>query len=133
MPLWRLYYHIVWKTKNREKLITSEQEIQLYNYIIHKSAQYGSIVHSVNGMSDHIHVVTSIPPTLAVSEYVRKIKGSSSNFLNKISSAQFLWQNGYGVFTVGVKNLEIAINYVKKQKEHHRDNTIINVLESTDK
>ena len=133
MPLWKLYYHIVWATKNRENFIKSEQESQLYNYIIHKSANYGCIIHSVNGMSDHIHIVTSIPPTLAVSEYVRKIKGSSSNFLNKISSDKFVWQNGYGVFSVGVKNLEIAINYVKNQKEHHRNHTIIDALEITNK
>jgi putative transposase len=131
MALWRIYYHIVWATKERQNLILPEQETQLYNYIIGKSDEYGCIVHAVNGMSDHIHLIISIPPTILVSEYVRKIKGSSSNFLNKIGNDRFLWQHGYGVFTVGVKNLEIAINYVNNQKEHHRQNTTIVALETT--
>ena len=130
MPLWRLHYHIVWATKNRESLIRSSLETQLYNYMIHKSSEYGCVAHAVNGMSDHIHVVVSIMPTLAVSEYIRKIKGSSSNFLNKINSEKFAWQNGYGVFSISENNLPIAINYVNKQKQHHHHNTIVKILET---
>lgn len=129
MALWRLYYHIVWATKNRQPLILPEYEKQLYYYIIAKSDEYGCIVHQVNGMANHIHLIVSIPPTITISEYVRKIKGSSSHYLNNISTNQFAWQRGYGVFSVGVKNLEIAINYVKKQKEHHAKGTIIQALE----
>ena len=129
MALWRLYYHIVWGTKERENLILPEQEKQLYNYIIGKSDEFGCIIHAVNGIADHIHLIVSIPPNMAISEYVRKIKGSSSNYLNKIGSNRFAWQNGYGIFSVGVKNLEIAIRYVRNQKEHHRQNTIIKGLE----
>ncbi len=130
MGLWRLYYHIVWVTKEREAFISAEIEKQLYNYIIGKSEQFGCIIHAVNGMPDHIHLITSIPPTMAVAEYIRKIKGSSSNYLNKIVTDRFQWQNGYGVFSVGTKNLEVAVNYVKKQKEHHQNKTIIEALES---
>jgi putative transposase len=130
MSLWRLYYHIVWATKERHPFISSEVEKPLYNYIIGKSEQFSCIVHAVNGMPDHIHLVASIPPTIAVAEYIRKIKGSSSNYLNKIMGNRFQWQNGYGVFTVGVKNLEIATNYVKKQKEHHQNKTTIKILET---
>jgi putative transposase len=131
MNLWRLYYHIVWTTKEREHFIIPDIENQLYNYIIHKTQEFNCTIKAVNGMADHIHLIVSIPPTLAVSEYIRKIKGSSSNYLNKILTNRFLWQNGYGVFTVGVKNLDIAINYVKNQKEHHLKGTIIKGLETT--
>lgn len=129
MALWRLYYHVIWATKNRQPLILPESEKQLYHYIISKSDEYTCIIHEVNGMADHLHLIVSVPPTITVSEYVRKIKGSSSNYLNKISTNQFAWQRGYGVFSVGVKNLEIAINYVKRQKEHHAKGTIIQALE----
>lgn len=130
MGLWRLYYHIVWATKEREPFIVPEIEQKLSHYIISKSDQFGCIIHQVNGMPDHIHLIVSIPPTLAIAEYIRKIKGSSSNYLNKILTHRFQWQNGYGVFSVGIKNLEVAINYVKKQKEHHKNKTIIQALES---
>lgn len=126
----QLYYHIVWATKEREPFIIPEIEVKLYNYIINKTKEFNCEIKAVNGMSDHIHLIASIPPIIPVSEYIRKIKGSSSNYLNKISTNRFQWQNGYGVFTVGVSNLEIAINYVKNQKEHHQKATIIKALES---
>lgn len=126
----QLYYHIVWATKEREPFIIPEIEAKLYNYIKYKTQEFNCEIKAVNGMADHIHLIASIPPTIAVSEYIRKIKGSSSNYLNKNLTNRFQWQNGYGVFTVGVRNLEIAINYVKNQKEHHQKGTIIKALES---
>ncbi len=89
MPLWRLHHHIVWATKNREQLIESSQETNLYNYIKHRSSEFRCLVHAVNGKWDHIHVVVSIPPTIAICEYIRKIKAGSSTFLNKVTTEKF--------------------------------------------
>ena len=83
MALWRLYYHIVWATKERQSLILPDQERDLYNYIIGKSNNFNCIVHGVNGMSDHLHVIVSIPPKIPISEYVQKIKGSTSHYLRE--------------------------------------------------
>ncbi len=129
MALWRLYYHLIWATKERQPLILPPVETNLYNYLIGKSDNLGCIIHAINGMPDHIHVIVSIPPKISITEYVRQIKGSSSHYLNEKYQQKFAWQGGYGVFSVGVKNLEIAINYVKKQKQHHQNKTIIPALE----
>ena len=129
--LWRLHYHIVWATKNREALIQSSQEANLFDYVQHRSSEFRCIVHAVNGMCDHIHVVVSIPPTIAVSEYIRKIKAGSSTFLNKISTEKFAWQRGYGVFSISQNNLSSAIDYVNRQKEHHRNNSTVKIFERT--
>jgi putative transposase len=120
---------IVWTTKERQPLILPQQETDLYNYIIGKSNFWQCIIHEINGMSDHIHLIVSIPPKMAITEYVQKIKGSSSHYLGEINHNSFQWQKGYGVFSVGVKNLDIAVNYVKNQKQHHQNNTIISALE----
>jgi putative transposase len=132
MALWRLYYHLVWATKNREALISLDQESNLYNYIIGKSDTLGCITHAIGGTANHIHLVTSIPPSLSISDFVKTIKGSSSHHLNQSISfplEKFQWQEGYGVFSLGGKQLEHAINYVKHQKEHHAQGTIISALE----
>ncbi len=133
MSLWRLYYHIVWATKFRQALILPEQERQLYDYIIGKSDSLGCIVHAINGITDHIHLIVSIPPRLALYDYVRQIKGSSSHYMNQQLSLsnRFAWQKGYGVFSISIKNLDIAINYVNRQKEHHENGTMIAALEQT--
>ncbi len=133
MSLWRLYYHIVWATKSRQALILPEQECNLYDYIIGKSDSLGCIVHAINGITDHVHLIVSIPPRLAIYDYVRQIKGGSSPYMNQQLSLsnKFAWQKGYGIFSISFKNLAIAINYVNRQKEHHQHGTIIAVLEQT--
>lgn len=122
MTLWRLYYHLVWTTKNRQPLITSNKEQQLYNYILRKAQALNCQIHAIDGIEDHIHIVVTIPPSLAVSEFVKKIKGSSSHHLNhssNTSSDKFVWQEGYGVFSLGYKQLKDVVIYVQNQKNHH--------------
>ena len=132
MALWRLYYHLVWATKEREPLINSDREVELYPYIIAKADALGCIVHAIGGVEDHIHLVVSIPPTLAIADFVKRIKGSSAHFLNQALSAsldKFGWQEGYGVFSLGGKQLEQAVDYVKNQKVHHSNGSAIASLE----
>ena len=132
MSLWRIYYHIVWATKQRQLLIGSDKEPELYNYIIGKSNFLNCIVHAIGGMEDHIHIVVSIPPTMAISEFVKKIKGSSSYYFNHTNTAtsdKFAWQEGYGVFSLGSKQLESAVIYVTNQKLHHSQGTTNSHLE----
>jgi Transposase and inactivated derivatives len=132
MALWRLYYHLVWATKEREPLINSDREVKLYPYIIAKADDLGCIVHAIGGVEDHIHLVVSIPPTLAIADFVKRTKGSSAHFLNQALSAslnKFGWQEGYGVFSLGGKQLEQAVDYVKNQKAHHSNGTAIASLE----
>ena len=134
MSLWRLYYHLVWATKKRQPLITSTLEPQLYRYIIGKSDALGCIVHAVGGIEDHIHLVVSIPPSLSIANFVKQIKGSSAHYLNHYcaSPSSFKWQRGYGVFSLGEKQLDRAVAYVKRQKFHHAQRTAIASLENSD-
>ncbi|VEP13148.1 transposase [Hyella patelloides LEGE 07179] len=133
MSYWRLYYHLVWATKQRLPLIKPELEAKLHGYIIGKADYLGCITHDINGTENHIHIVASIPPSLSISQYVKKIKGSSSHHWNNTlasNSDKFYWQQGYGVFSMGSKQLETAVNYVKNQKIHHSQGTTIPALEN---
>lgn len=134
MAYWRLYYHLVWATKERLPLITAEREARLYPYIVAKADSLGCIIHAIGGIEDHIHVVVSIPPKLAIADFVKNIKGSSAHYLNQHLPAaeKFAWQEGYGVFSLGSKQLQRAVAYVNNQKIHHLQGTAIASLE-TDK
>jgi putative transposase len=132
MSLWQIYYHLVWTTKNRQPLITPTRETQLYHYIIGKADALNCKIHAIDGIEDHIHLVVTIPPTLAVAEFVKKIKGSSSHHLNhspNTSSQKFAWQEGYGVFSLGYKQLQDVVIYVQNQKSHHSQQTTHPYLE----
>ena len=132
MAFWRTYYHLIWATAARQPLITTDKESELYGYIIGKADGIGCIVHAIGGIEDHIHIIASIPPKLSVADFVKQIKGSSAYHMNHISSASelaFGWQRGYGVFTLGGKQLEQAKAYVMNQKVHHAEVTVIRLLE----
>ncbi|EKQ70620.1 transposase [Leptolyngbyaceae cyanobacterium JSC-12] len=134
MALWRLYYHFVWATKARESLISEAREPALHHYIIGKADALKCIVHAINGTANHIHLVASVPPTLSISDFVKNIKGSSAHYVNHNLSATpeyFGWQAGYGVFSLGRKQLDQAIEYVQNQKIHHAQGTTIISLEQT--
>jgi putative transposase len=131
MSFWRLYYHLVWATKERLPLIQPDKEAELYGYIIGKADYLGCIIHAIDGTENHTHLVTSIPPNLSIAEFVKKIKGSSSHYWNhNLSADRLYWQEGYGVFSLGSKQLETAVNYVKNQKIHHSQGTAIESLET---
>ncbi len=132
MSFWRTYYHLIWATESRLPLITSDRESELYGYIIGKADAVGCIVHAIGGVEDHIHLIASIPPKMSVAEFIKTIKGSSAYHMNHTPSASglaFSWQHGYGVLTLGSKQLDDAKEYVNNQKSHHLGGTAIPALE----
>jgi putative transposase len=132
MALWRLYYHLIWSTKDRQPLITTHIEQELYDYMIGKADSLRCITHAIGGIENHLHFVVSIPPKLSIADFVQAMKGSSSHHVNYEMTdfqTKFTWQRGYGVFSFGEKKLDTAINYVTNQKQHHRDGSLIPLLE----
>ena len=126
MSFWRLYYHLTWSTKNREPMISPAIEPRLFAYIVRKAAELGGYVYAINGWVDHIHLVVAVPPKVALADFVKNIKGSSSHDLNQEAGLdyEFTGQRGYGVLSIGEKQRPIAIQYVRDQKQHHEDKTV---------
>jgi putative transposase len=131
MPYWRLFYHAVWSTKNRLPLIDSAWESGLYGYIWGKATALECIPHAINGMPDHIHVVISIPPKVPIATVIGQLKGASSHRLNEtfVSYNSFAWQAEYGIFSVSEQALSRIVEYVKNQKQHHSENSLLDTLE----
>ena len=125
MAFWRLCYHIVWATKNREPFIQPEIEVRLYGYLVSKAAELDVYVHAINGWYDHVHLIVSIPPQRAVATVVKRLKGASAHYLNHDVrlDCHFAWQRGYGALSLGERQRPIAEAYVARQKEHHEGQT----------
>ena len=73
-------------------------------------------------MSDHVHMLISIPPKLAVSSVVGYLKGKSAihvaqHFLKRERNyaGQNLWARGYFVDSVG-RNTEVIRRYIQEQE-----------------
>jgi putative transposase len=134
MTYWRLHYHIIWSTLDRQPLLTPKVEKIFYGVIYGKAAELDLKIHSAGNVEDHAHIVLSIPPKIAVAECVRNFKGASAYAINHMerNDGQFKWQAGYGVLTVGERSLETVMEYAAKQKEHHKAGTIIGIYERMD-
>ena len=134
MPFWRVYYHLVWTTKNREPFIQPAVEPYLYALLVSKAAELGVYVYAINGWVDHVHLIVAIPPKHAVADVVKRLKGASAHIMNQSGKLDqpFNWQRGYGVLTLGEKQRATAETYVHNQKEHHRQRTTNSWLERVD-
>lgn len=134
MPYWQTFYHIVWATKRREALVTPDVEAMVYGFIRSKAIGLGGTVFALNGMPDHIHLVASIPPSIAVSTFIGQVKGVTSAKFNKsgVRELPLFWQEEYGVFTFDHKRLPNVTAYVENQKKHHAAQNVIPVLERLD-
>jgi putative transposase len=131
MPYWRLFYHIIWGTKNRLDLIDPVSEKDLHGYLWGKATALECIPHAIGGISNHVHVAISIPPKLAVATLIGHLKGSSSHHVNeKYAHGSFLWQAEYGVLSFSEKSLSTVIHYVNHQKTHHANNSLDTAMES---
>ena len=74
----------------------------------------------INGVEDHIHIVTHIHPTIALAPLIKDIKIASNSFLKANGVLDFPgWQNGYGAFTYSYNAMPNLIRYVQNQEEHH--------------
>jgi hypothetical protein len=68
--------------------------------------------------------------TILVSDWIGKLKGSSSYYINhEVQPKALEWQRGYGIVTFGTKDLQWVVDYVNNQKEHHKNGTTRDRLE----
>ena len=81
MSYTQLYYHIVFGSKSSEPVIKKKYKNDLYNYIWGIIKNQGGTLLRIGGAENHVHIFTSIPSTVAVSNFVQSIKGVSSKWL----------------------------------------------------
>src|SRR5436190_21192923 len=129
-----LFYHFAWATKDRALMITPELEPHLYRYLRHRCEEMRVMVHAADGMPDHVHVACTLPVTLSIAEFIGKLKGASSHFINHgehewAQEGRFDWQPGYGALTFAKRDLAAIVRYIQRQKEHHREGTLSEKME----
>ena len=134
MTYWRLHYHLIFATFERQPTLTGEREKVFYGVLYGKAKELGLKIHAAGNVDDHAHVVLSIPPKLSVADCVKHIKGASAFAINHIpnSDGQFKWQEGYGALSIGERSLKMAMAYAANQKQHHKEQKLLPVYERMD-
>jgi REP element-mobilizing transposase RayT len=103
----------------------------VFLFLTKKIHGLGGHLFAINGVSDHIHLVLSIPVTIALSKFIGQIKAVASTKINKtcFEIGEFKWQRGYAIFSINEKELIYYVRYVENQKTHHAEGTLISDLE----
>ena len=119
MSYTNLLYHIVYATKERAPLMTSALRPRLHEYLGGTVRGLGGIPIEINGTSDHVHLLVRLRPTIAVSEFLSKLKSSSSGWAKRQTLGRFAWQARYGAFTVSESQVGHVRRYIRNQEKHH--------------
>lgn len=121
----QLTIHIVFAVKNRENLIKAKHKDELYKYITGVITNKNQKLLAINGVSDHIHILIGLSPSVALSDIVRDIKNNSSKFINEKGwvIGKFQWQEGYGAFSYSRSQRPEIINYINNQEKHHKNSS----------
>jgi len=124
-------HHIVFATKNRERVIDRSIEERLWPYLGGIAREFKGKALGVGGYADHIHILLSLPGTVSISKAAQLLKGNSSKWMNETfgSRGQFAWQEGFGSFSIGISGVEDTLAYIQNQEEHHRVRTFREELE----
>ena len=123
MAYTNLLYHIVFRPKNSAQVIVVDKEEMLYRYIWGFVENKKGVLYRIGGMPDHVHMLVQLPATIAVADFVRDLKTSTSVFLkdNKDSFPKFEgWAKSYCALSYSSREKDVVVNYIKTQKEHHK-------------
>ncbi len=122
MPYIRIWVHIIWSTKNRERIITKEIKHKLLNHIRENAKAKNIFLDFINCEPEHVHATISLGSDQTISKITQLIKGESSNWVNKnkFLSYHFEWQDEYIAVSVSESQINKVREYIKNQEEHHR-------------
>ena len=122
MPYTQIIYQIVFGTKYRSKVLTKDNRSKLFAYMVGIVENKKCHPYQINGIEDHVHIATSLHPTVRLSDLVKDIKMASSIFIkeNDLFPLFNRWQVGYSAFTYNYRQKNMIVNYIKKQEKHHK-------------
>lgn len=81
----KLLVHLVFVVKYRRKALTNEILLDAESICSESAEKTGFEIVEFGGEADHIHLLVQIPPTLAVCQIVKVLKGNTSRLLRTAS------------------------------------------------
>ena len=127
MSYTQLIYHIVIRTKYSKPTIPNEHSDELYRYIWGFIKNKNSYLYRINGMPEHIHILVGLHSTWSLADFVKVLKTSTNAWLKANGNFPEFesWSERYGAFTCFFQGKESVIEYIKNQREHHKDENFV--------
>ena len=121
----RILIHLVFSTKNRERVLTPGVRTELHSYLAGTLNNLECPSLQVGGTEDHVHLFFGLSRTRTIADVVEMVKTSSSKWI-KTKAAEFTdfhWQSGYGAFSVSQSDADTVVAYIRNQTQHHQKMT----------
>jgi putative transposase len=115
-----VYVHAVFSTLGRRPFLADPDfRGRMHGYLVGTSKGLKCPTIQVGGVVDHVHILAILGRETCQAEWVREVKRASSKWA-KGAVSDFAWQAGYGMFSVGGREVESVKAYIQNQEEHHR-------------
>ena len=114
--------HLIFHVKTTGVNMHKDDLPQIFQYLGGIIKGLNGIPLEIGGVEDHVHILTSLPKSMSLVDFVRDIKASSSKWIKQLDVHYklFAWQDGYGAFSVSPSLMDKTIEYIRKQEEHHK-------------
>ncbi len=115
------YYHIIFTTYRREAVITNNHRADLYRVIASQISEAKCKSHIINGVHDHLHILLSLSPSVALADLMRDIKSKSSVWMKRSGFFPMFegWGKEYGAFSLSASHWQAVYDYIASQQSHH--------------
>ena len=116
-----LLVHVIFSTKQRARQIDADIASKLHGYLWGIAKNCGCEPLAVNGTDDHVHLLVGVKPDASLSDFVRRLKSSSSKWIHQEhAKPRFAWQLGYAGLSVSKSNASAVCRYIADQERHHK-------------
>lgn len=117
--------HLIFSTKSRAHSLDEEMQPEMFRYIAGICSNNDCLPVEIGGYTNHGHALFLLSKKLPLITIVEAIKSHSSGLIKKKGERyqNFYWQGGYGAFSINPAEVNVVVDYIRNQNEHHRKKT----------
>jgi len=118
-----LYAHVTWHTWRRIQQVRAADVHRLCDAVLAAARRTRVRVHAQAVLTDHVHVLISYPPAVALANFVREAKSESARRINtaRVDAQRVRWCRGYYAGSLSRRDVGAARSYLATQFHRHPD------------
>ena len=120
----QLFIHAVVRTYKSEHTLPTDERIEfLYRDMWGIIKNKGGYLYRINSMPDHVHLLFTLPPVIALSDFMQALKACSSKAIKHEKGFENFkaWGRGYAALSYSLKDKDMIVKYIINQQEHHKE------------
>jgi REP element-mobilizing transposase RayT len=118
----KIWIHAIWETKNRNPLLTIPIRKVLLQHILEYASGKGIQIEAINGHTEHVHCLFSLPSIFSCAEVMQILMDESSFWLNKNFKlpTKLEWTDDYIAVSISESMKDAMKSYILNQKDYHQ-------------